>query len=106
MQLYELIQEFFPAPSLLGYGKKVCHTPRQYATDTYTDPSGQIIADNFQTEEGFSLAGGIKDASYVPPPRSPSISRACSPPSPADTSENSGKTVPSRSRSLISRINT
>lgn len=28
----------------------------------------QIINDNFKTEEGFSLAGGIKDASYVLPP--------------------------------------
>lgn len=30
-QLYELIQDFFPAPSMIGYGKKVCsvnwHTP-------------------------------------------------------------------------------
>lgn len=23
MQLYELIQDFFPAPSMIGYGKKV-----------------------------------------------------------------------------------
>lgn len=26
----------------------------------------QIINDNFKTDEGFSLAGGIKDAAYVP----------------------------------------
>ncbi|KAJ9093071.1 hypothetical protein QFC21_006564 [Naganishia friedmannii] len=45
-KLYELIQEFFPAPSFIGYGKK-------------------MLADNFKADEGFSLQGGIKDASHI-----------------------------------------
>lgn len=45
-RFYEFIQEFFPAPSAIGYGKK-------------------ILEHQFNSEEGFSLDGGIKDASHI-----------------------------------------
>jgi len=44
--LYELIKEFFPAPSFLAYGKK-------------------ILNDEFHSDVGFTLSGGIKDASHI-----------------------------------------
>jgi len=44
--LYDLIQVFFPAPSFLGYGKK-------------------IMTNSFSGEEGFTLSGGIKDACHI-----------------------------------------
>ncbi|CAO1634943.1 unnamed protein product [Parajaminaea phylloscopi] len=45
-RLYEFIEEFFPAPSAIGYGKK-------------------ILTQNFKSSEGFTLSGGIKDASHI-----------------------------------------
>ncbi len=45
-RVYEWLEEFFPAPSALGYGKK-------------------ILDSNFQGENGFTLNGGIKDASHI-----------------------------------------
>ncbi|PWN50511.1 6-phosphogluconate dehydrogenase C-terminal domain-like protein [Violaceomyces palustris] len=45
-RLYEFLEEFYPAPSALGYGKK-------------------IMTNNFQGENGFTLEGGIKDASHI-----------------------------------------
>lgn len=45
-RVYEWLQEFYPAPSALGYGKK-------------------ILDSNFQGENGFTLNGGIKDASHI-----------------------------------------
>lgn len=44
--VYDLIQDFFPAPSFIGYGKK-------------------IITDNFVADGGFTLAGGLKDATHI-----------------------------------------
>lgn len=45
-QMYEYIQDFFPAPSFLTYGKK-------------------IMDNDFHGEEGFTLQGGIQDASHI-----------------------------------------
>ncbi|KAN0064797.1 hypothetical protein ACQY0O_001854 [Thecaphora frezii] len=45
-RLYEFLEEFYPAPSALGYGKK-------------------ILTNNFHGENGFTLNGGIKDASHI-----------------------------------------
>lgn len=45
-RLYEWLEEFYPAPSALGYGKK-------------------ILDSNFTGENGFTLSGGIKDASHI-----------------------------------------
>lgn len=45
-RLYEFLEEFYPAPSALGYGKK-------------------ILESNFKGENGFTLNGGIKDASHI-----------------------------------------
>ncbi|PWZ02375.1 6-phosphogluconate dehydrogenase C-terminal domain-like protein [Testicularia cyperi] len=45
-RLYEWLEEFYPAPSALGYGKK-------------------ILDSNFKGENGFTLNGGIKDASHI-----------------------------------------
>lgn len=45
-RVLEWVQEFYPAPSALGYGKK-------------------ILENNFQGENGFTLNGGIKDASHI-----------------------------------------
>lgn len=45
-RFFEFIEEFFPAPSAIGYGKK-------------------ILEHNFNSDEGFSLDGGIKDASHI-----------------------------------------
>jgi 3-hydroxyisobutyrate dehydrogenase-like beta-hydroxyacid dehydrogenase len=41
--LYTLFETFFPAPSILGYGRK-------------------MIDNNFKGDGGFTLQGGIKDA--------------------------------------------
>ncbi|KDN44064.1 NAD(P)-binding protein [Tilletiaria anomala UBC 951] len=45
-RFYEFIQEFFPAPSAISYGKK-------------------ILTNAFSGEEGFSLDGGIKDCTHI-----------------------------------------
>lgn len=64
----------------------------------------QIIADNFKTDEGFTLAGGIKDASYVSVTGLPG--RLANPPFRSATFGNSEKTALCPFPSLISRINT
>ncbi|GAA96143.1 uncharacterized protein L969DRAFT_91597 [Mixia osmundae IAM 14324] len=44
--LFSFLEAFMPAPSILGYGKK-------------------MVDDNFDGTSGFSLDGGIKDASHI-----------------------------------------
>ncbi|CED83286.1 related to 2-hydroxy-3-oxopropionate reductase [Phaffia rhodozyma] len=44
--VYKLIQELYPAPSFLTYGKK-------------------ILKNEYSGEDGFSLQGGIKDAGHI-----------------------------------------
>ncbi|GAA5998206.1 hypothetical protein JCM5350_000546 [Sporobolomyces pararoseus] len=44
--LYEFIKEFLPAPSFIGYGKK-------------------ILENNFEGETGFTATGGLKDAQHI-----------------------------------------
>ncbi|GAA5874025.1 hypothetical protein JCM5296_001064 [Sporobolomyces johnsonii] len=44
--LYEFIKEFMPAPSFIGYGKK-------------------ILDNNFSGETGFTAVGGLKDAGHI-----------------------------------------
>ncbi|CAO1622366.1 unnamed protein product [Jaminaea pallidilutea] len=42
----EFVTDFFPAPSAIGYGNK-------------------LLNQKFDSEEGFTLSGGIKDASHI-----------------------------------------
>ncbi|GAA5913920.1 NAD(P)-dependent oxidoreductase [Sporobolomyces salmoneus] len=44
--LYEFIKEFLPAPSFIGYGKK-------------------ILENSFEGETGFTATGGLKDAQHI-----------------------------------------
>ncbi|GAA5829479.1 hypothetical protein JCM3766R1_001113 [Sporobolomyces carnicolor] len=44
--LFEFIKEFLPAPSFIGYGKK-------------------ILENNFEGETGFTATGGLKDAQHI-----------------------------------------
>lgn len=45
-KMFEFIQDFFPAPPLLNYGNKILH-------------------DSFDGSKGFSITGGLKDASHI-----------------------------------------
>ncbi|CAO1626497.1 unnamed protein product [Sympodiomycopsis kandeliae] len=45
-RFYEFISEFFPAPSIVGYGKK-------------------LLDHNFNSSSGFTLDNGLKDASHI-----------------------------------------
>jgi len=44
--LFEFVKEFLPAPSFLGYGKK-------------------ILDNNFEGRTGFTSQGGLKDVTHV-----------------------------------------
>lgn len=66
-RLYEWLEEFYPAPSALGYGKKVsavCWVRwTRWTRRTRADIAwhSQILTNNFHGENGFTLDGGIKE---------------------------------------------